>query len=119
MKVTRVYAGKDGKSHFEDIDIPMKSSNMPSREHSETMKATGMFFSVTSGDWFMDFHKGPKRQYILILEGQVDVGVGGDGGSVRRFSQGDVISIEDTTGQGHSTRSVNGQPLREGFVTFE
>ena len=116
MKVTRVYAGKDGKSHFEDIDVPLNDSKMPAREHSDTLKATGMFFSLTKGDWFMDYHKGPRRQYILILEGQVDVG-NGDG--VRRFSQGDVILIEDTMGQGHSTRSVNGQPLREAFVTLE
>ena len=52
----------------------------------------------------MDFHKGPRKQYILILVGQVDVGIGD--GTVRRFKAGDVISIEDTTGQGHSTRSV-------------
>jgi hypothetical protein len=118
MKVTRIYAGKDGKSHFEDIDVPLKDSDlMPHRGVSSTMKATGMFFSLTRGDWFMDFHKGPRKQYILILEGQVDVGIGD--GTVRRFKAGDVISIEDTTGQGHSTRSVNGQPLKEVFVPLE
>lgn len=108
--------GKDAKSHFEDIDIPMKDSSMPSREHSENFPAKNMWFSLTHGDWFMDYHVGPRRQMIFILEGQVDVGTA-DG--VRRFSQGDVILIEDTTGQGHSTRSVNSQSLREAFVALE
>ena len=35
------------------------------------------------------------------------------------FDEGCGDVAKDTTGQGHSTRSVNGQPLREAFVMLE
>ncbi len=117
MKVTRFYTGNDGESHFKEDEVSLKDSHIVARQMSETLKAKGMFFSLTSGDFFIDFHTAPRRQYIIILEGQVDVGVGV--GTVRRFNQGDVLLVEDTTGRGHTTRSVNGQALREVFVTLE
>ncbi len=117
MKVTRIYAGDDGESHFKEDEVSLKDSPFAARQFSETLKPKGIFFSLTSGDFFGDFHTAPRRQYIIILEGQVDVGVGG--GIVRRFSQGDVLLVEDSTGRGHSTRSVNGQSIREVFVTLE
>jgi uncharacterized cupin superfamily protein len=115
--VTRFYSGNDGESHFEEVEVSLNDSPILARRVSEISKAKGMFFSLTNGHFFIDFHTAPRRQYIIILEGQVDVGVGD--GTVRRFSQGDVLLVEDTTGRGHTTRSVNGQALREVFVTLE
>jgi quercetin dioxygenase-like cupin family protein len=117
MKVTRFYCGKDGETHFEDVEVALKDSRIVARQLSETTQTKGMFFSLTQGDFFIDFHHAPRRQYIIILEGQVDVGIGD--GTVRRFGQGDVLLVEDTTGRGHTTRSVNGQAIREIFVTLE
>jgi len=117
MKVTRFFTGKDGETHFQDEAVALKDSRIVARRISATTESKGVFFSLTSGDFFIDFHTAPRRQYIIILEGQVDVGIGD--GTVRRFSQGDVLLVEDTTGRGHTTRSVNGQALREVFVTLE
>ncbi len=42
MKYTHLYTGPDGKSHFKDIEIPMKSERT-GRLGSDAMKATSIF----------------------------------------------------------------------------
>ena len=57
---------------------------------------------------FWDWHNESRRQYSIILSGQIEVVVGD--GSRRRFSPGDVVLGEDLTGQGHTTRIVSEVP---------
>ena len=116
MKVTRVYPGSDGISHFEDIEISL-DINGGAVQRSKPSKAAGIFFSVTDGPFFRDWHTALHRQYIIILEGEVEVGVSEN--DKRRFGTGKVLLIEDTTGRGHTTRSVNDQHRKEVFVTLE
>jgi quercetin dioxygenase-like cupin family protein len=53
----------------------------------------------------MSWHPESRRQYLVVLSGQLEVGVGDS--SVRVFSPGDVLMAEDLTGQGHTTRTVS------------
>ena len=48
MKVTRVYTGPDNRSHFEDVEIPLKDGGAAGRL-SELMKATASFFGKLQG----------------------------------------------------------------------
>ncbi len=57
---------------------------------------------------FTNFHTAPQRQYVITLEGQIEVGLGD--GAKRLFGPGDLILAEDTTGQGHTTRVVGEKP---------
>ena len=52
----------------------------------------------------MDFHTAPRRQYVITLQGQVEIGLGD--GTKRIFNVGDIELCEDLTGRGHTTRSV-------------
>ena len=116
MKLTRLYTGADGESHFEDVDIPLADSGKFSRL-SETEKATGVIFRETSGDYFIDWHNAPRRQYIITLAGEVEIEIGD--GTKRRFGPGDVFLAEDTSGRGHISRAVNNQPRTSIFVALE
>lgn len=116
MKVTRLYTGGDGESHFEDIDIPLEDAGDIGRL-SELEEATGIIFRETSSEYDYDWHNAPRRQYIIMLDGAVDVEIGD--GTVRRFSTGDVLLAEDTTGRGHISRAVNNQPRKSIFVTLD
>ena len=116
MKVTRVYTGADGKSHFEDVEIALKDGGKAGFM-SELMKATGVVFRETDGSYNFDFHNAPRRQYVVNLEGEVEIEVGD--GTKRILRSGDILLAEDTTGQGHISRAVGGKPRKSLFITLD
>ncbi len=115
MKVTRMYTGNDGQSHFEDVDIPLAKTDEDHR--SESIKATGIIFRETGGDYDLDWHNAPERQYVIMLDGSLELTVGD--GSKRQLNTGDILLAEDTTGQGHISRAVNNQPRKSIFITLD
>ncbi len=115
MKITRLYTGSDGESHFEDIDIPLKDRGKIGKL-SDTIKTTGIIFRETSGDYNYTWHNAPRRQYIIML-GEVEIEVGS--GTKRRFKAGDILLVEDTTGRGHISRAVSKKPRKSIFVTLD
>lgn len=116
MKITRFYTGTDGESHFEDVDIPLDNVK-GSQRMSKLKDATGIIFRETSGEYDLDFHNAPRRQYVINLEGQVEITVGD--GTRRIFGPGDIFLAEDTTGRGHISRAVNNQPRKSIYVTID
>ncbi|HCV28577.1 MAG TPA: hypothetical protein QGI07_09380 [Dehalococcoidia bacterium] len=115
MKVTRVYTGDDGESHFEDIDIELNPTATGAL--SEPQAATNIIFRETSPDYNLDFHTAPRRQYVINLSGAVEIEVGD--GSTRLIGTGEILLAEDTTGHGHISRAVAGQMRRSLFVTLD
>ena len=113
MKVTRIYTGDDGQSHFEDIDVDLEDNGRIGAMSAE-VAVSGLIFRRTGGDFAYDWHNAPQRQYVVILDGALEVEVGD--GSKRRFSGGDILLAEDTTGQGHVSRTIDGQPRRSLFI---
>lgn len=116
MKVTRVYTGADGKSHFEDVEVPLKAGGKAGFM-SDLIAAKGVVFRETGGDYNFDFHNAPRRQYVVNLEGEVEIEVGD--GTKRILRSGDILLAEDTTGQGHISRAVGGKPRKSLFITLE
>lgn len=116
MKVLRIYTGTDNKSHFEDVQIPMKDSGKVGFL-SELTKATGIVFRETGGDYNYDFHTAPRRQYVVNLEGEVEIEIGD--GAKRIVRAGEILLAEDTTGQGHISRAVAGKPRKSLFITLD
>jgi hypothetical protein len=116
MKVTRLYTGPDGEAHFEDMDIPLKDGGQIGRL-SDLIPAKGVIFRETGPDYDYDWHNAPRRQFIIMLDGSVDIEIGD--GTKRRFGPGDVLLVEDTTGRGHISRAVNNQTRHSIFVTLE
>jgi hypothetical protein len=119
MKAARIYTGADGRSHFEDLDIPLKPSTYGTL--SDLVPSSGVIFRETPVGGALDFHVAPRRQFVITLAGLVEVECGD--GTKRRFGPGDIMLADDTTGQGHITREVQGPrrslfiPLPENFDT--
>ncbi len=113
MKVTCVYTGADNQSHFEDVDIPLKDGGRIG-QLSDLIPATGVIFRETGGDYDLDFHNAPRRQYVVMLEGAVEIEIGD--GTKRVLGTGEILLADDTTGQGHISRAVNGQPRKSLFI---
>ena len=116
MKITRLYTGQDGESHFEDLDIPLEEKAVADRR-SKFLKAAGIIFRETSSEYDLDYHNAPRRQFVITLEGYVDIIVAD--GTKRRFGPGDIMLAEDTKGRGHISRAMNNQPRKCLFVTLE
>lgn len=102
MAIYRLYTGADGQSHIEELDL-VSNTDMTSLQ-----TARGIIFRETPSGRYSDWHTAPRRQYIIQLSGQVEIGLG-DGTTVR-YQPGDARLVEDTTGQGHTTRVVGDQP---------
>ncbi len=98
MKVTRLYTGADGHSHFEEIEV----------EIEKIQPGEGIIFREEPPTYFKDWHPAPRRQYVITLSGQGEIELGD--GTKRRFGPGDIMLADDTTGRGHITRVVSIQP---------
>ena len=102
MSIARLYTGDDGQSHIED----MSPESHP--ELTNLQSATGIVFRTVEPGYFVDWHTAPRRQYVITLEGEVEIGLGD--GTVHRYGAGHVTLAEDLTGQGHTTRAVGDKP---------
>jgi hypothetical protein len=116
MRVTRLYTGADGRSHFEDIDVPLEDHGLIGRL-STRHAVSGLIFRHTDGDYDYAWHNAPERQYIVMLEGELEIEIGD--GTRRVFTAGDIVLAEDVDGQGHISRAVAGRPRRSLFITID
>jgi hypothetical protein len=106
MKIVRLFTGADNESHFEEIDVELNVNG--SMGVSELQPAHGIIFRRAPATHLSTYHPAPQRQYVITLAGQVEIETGD--GTIRRFGPGDVMLADDTTGHGHITRVVGGQP---------
>jgi quercetin dioxygenase-like cupin family protein len=113
MKYTRIYADADGESHFEDVEVEMKSAPYNTGAISEMFAARGVMFRV-SPDYFVDWHNAPRRQFVVNVTGTLEVTV--SDGTTRRFGPGTVLLAEDVSGKGHISRSLGGQERLSLFI---
>lgn len=115
MKIVRLYTGQDNESHFEDIEVELDRTGR--MQASELQPTQGIIFRSAPPDHLSNYHPVPKRQYVITLSGQVEIETGD--GTIRRFGPGDVMLAEDTTGRGHITRVVGGQPRDYVFIPLK
>jgi len=102
MQVVRVYSGSDGESHFEEMELPYEK--IADAERTAMQSASGIQFRRVDSGNFQDFHIAPRRQYVITLQGQAEIGLGD--GTKRIFNAGDVLLADDLTGRGHTTAAV-------------
>jgi quercetin dioxygenase-like cupin family protein len=102
MGFTRLYTGEDGQTHIEELDL----TSHP--ELTSLQAAKGVVFRRSEPGHFSDWHTAPRRQFVITLEGEVEIGLAD--GSVHRYGAGHVTLAEDLTGKGHTTRVVGSKP---------
>ena len=102
MASIRLFTGDDGQSHIEEID----PASHP--DWTQLHGAQGIVFRASPPVYFRDWHMAPRRQYIITLSGEAEIGLAD--GTVHRLGPGDVNLAEDLTGHGHTTRVVGSAP---------
>lgn len=115
MKITRIFNGPDGLSRFGEIDIPLVDSG-DIGALSERYPVETIIFRETPGDYHYDWHPAPQRQFIVLLDGEIAIETGD--GECRNFKGGDVLLVEDTSGRGHLTYSIDRKLRRSLFLTI-
>jgi hypothetical protein len=116
MRIHNLYAGPDGLSHFRDIEVEWAEERHFSKL-SRRIAATGIVFRETSGDYDLDWHPAPRRQYIINLDAAVEITAGD--GEKRIIGPGEVFLVEDTSGKGHLSKAVGGRMRRSIWVTLD
>ena len=96
MGIYRMYPGDDGETHIEEQTL----ESHPELQNLQPVEGLRLW-KVEEGR-FQDFHPAPDRRWMIILSGEVEIGLGD--GSTHRFGPGDIRLIEDITGHGHTTR---------------
>jgi quercetin dioxygenase-like cupin family protein len=102
MFMTRLYTGADNQTHAEEVEVKFTGGNPG--EAFKLMPVTGAELHRGAPGTVSDWHRGPRRQYVITLGGKGEVEVAG--GKKISLDPGHIDLVEDTTGKGHITRSM-------------
>ncbi|TVR73282.1 MAG: hypothetical protein EA427_02300 [Spirochaetaceae bacterium] len=111
--VVRIYTDATGTTHFEDGVIPLHRAG-PIGSLSDAIEGARLRFRRTDGDYDFDWHPTPARQFIFLMNGEIEIEVGD--GEVRRLAGGETLLLEDVTPPGHKTRNIGESPRWSVFV---
>lgn len=121
MKYARLYAGGDGETHFEDVEVADAEIDYappaPPMFASEPVPVARAFFARFPVGWEGDWHTAPTRQFGIILDGALEI-TASDGES-RVFETGSVRLLEDSSGRGHRTRVVGEREVLSVTIQIE
>jgi len=113
FKITRIYNDTKGDSHFEDVAVSLHEAGSIGAL-SDLVTAQGVIFREVAPSYDYDFHTAPQRQYIVLLEGEIEIET--SLGEKRIFGAGEVLLVEDTIGKGHKTRNMRHEKRRSLFI---
>ena len=103
-KYVVLFSGADNKSYFKD-EMPDYETEEPLGIYSKKIAATGLRFRKFKAGAVYDWHNAPQPQYIVYLEGEVQVEA--SGGETRIFKPGDVLFATDLIGKGHISKTLS------------
>lgn len=106
--IWRIWADEAGESHIGRTTGSLRTVEFappaPPMEVGELVAATGAHLLGAPAGWFGDFHRAPRRQYIIVLRGTIEARA--SDGSSFTIGPGEMVLLEDTWGVGHASRVV-------------
>lgn len=116
MRIHNLYEDEQGESHFRDIEVEWVTET-PGGLQSERFPATGIIFRKVPPTYDLDWHPAPRRQYIINLDGGVQLTA--SDGEARVIGAGEVILVEDISGKGHLSKNVENTMRHAIFVPID
>lgn len=113
MKITKIFSDEKSESHFEDIEIPLINQSEIGFL-SQDIDVKKLQFRKVSAEYDYDFHRAPQRQYIVLLDGGVEIET--SLGEIRQFKTGEILLVEDTSGKGHKTKNLEKRERTSLFI---
>ncbi len=105
MRITRVFADDRGQSHFAEEQIQLTDAG-PIGCLSEPIPAKSVIFRTNEPGYDYDWHVTPQRQFIVLLDGAIEIEV----------SDGERRTLR--AGKGHRTRHVEPRERRSLFIVL-
>jgi|GEM_PF-652817 len=96
-----------GVSFFQRKRLPFVVRR-PEGRATDDIPLAAFQFAWAAGDLAYDWHPAPQRQIVLVLTGGLEMDYGD--GSSAMVPPGGFLVGEDTKGQGHITRALDGAP---------
>ena len=91
MKITKIFSDENGESHFEEVEIPLINQGEIGFL-SENIAVKKLQFRKVSAEYNYDFHCAPQKQYIVLLDGGVEIET--SLGEVRKFQTGEILLVK-------------------------
>jgi hypothetical protein len=119
LSFTHLWADAKGVSHFRDEKLSFEAATPENPTAGTTSRsnpdpealvalplrgATGATFLYLKRAAVEDWHRAPRRMYLIAVQGMSEVTA--SDGEVRRFGLGSIVLMDDLTGKGHITRAV-------------
>ena len=123
MTLPELFTGADGVARFRDLRVPL-SEGTPAARMSALAASGGSQFRWSPVGFASDFHCTTTPQWLVVLQGQMEIGLPHDG-STRVFGPGEFFYSNDTLPagavfdprvHGHSSRLLSDVPLVTLFV---
>jgi hypothetical protein len=118
VRYVRVVADEGGRSRFEDAELPAEPGHtvegVPPLLLSGPFPVSEVIFvevPTETPDW--EPHVAPRRLWVIVLSGRAAITV--SDGERREFGTGDVLLMEDTSGEGHLSTPLAG-PLTYAMI---
>jgi len=100
---TRLYTGSDNQTHAEEVELKFTTTG-PTAEVSRMLPVSSAELHRSAAGTVQDWHRAPRRQYVITLSGRGEVEVAG--GKKIFAGPGHIDLVEDTTGKGHISREL-------------
>ena len=106
MKITNIHVDDHGHSYFGEVELPQSGNERRISAKPQDVKYWRM--SRTLPGNYVDFTTVPDPSFMSVLSGRLELTV--SNGEKRYFSRGDMFMLQDTSGQGHCTRTIGFEP---------
>ena len=100
--MTRLYTGSDNQTHAEEVELKFTPGSPA--EVAKMLQVSGAELHRTASGSVDDWHRAPRRQYVITVSGRGEIEVAG--GKKIPVGPGHIDLVEDTTGKGHITKVV-------------
>jgi quercetin dioxygenase-like cupin family protein len=115
IRLVHLFTGPDGESHVAEAEVPLAAAGPD--QASPWERASEVRFQESPPGAQLGWHDAPRRQYVITLTGELEFCT--RDGTVFRIGPGDVLLAEDTTGGGHSWRTLGDDPWRRVYVALD
>ena len=116
IHIHNLYCDPAGESHWRDLEVEWAEENEAGKLSTRQF-ANGIIFRQTQAEHDRPWHPAPRRQYNINRDAGVEL-TASDGES-RKIGRGEIILVEDTTGKGHLSKSINNEMRHSIFIPIE
>ena len=101
LRYSILSSDSQGRTQFRDEYLPWQSGASPQALVTPFLDAAQIGFLRLRPGYRSDWHPAPRKQFVMVLEGVMEVEAGD--GKRHEFRAGSVLLVTDTQGRGHRT----------------